>query len=182
MEMAQKKLKMKLGVFFVILVVLIIIPSKVFAESTYVLPYPSSMPGGFFYKIDKVQEIFDKYWYFGNFGEFKYNLRYSDKYLVEAKVLFDYKQYLLGYKALLKSDEYFKHVKPALVKASWHNENISEKTDLLKEASIKHVEELTKLKETVPENFNWIPEKSSSTFIPLKKSIDNSIQIRNKSE
>lgn len=172
---------MKLRALLVILAVLIIIPSRVFAESSYVLPYPSSMPGGVFYKIQKIKETLEKYWYFGNFGEFKYNLRYSDKYLVEAKVLLDYKQYLLGYEALLRSDDYFKNIKPVLVKATKKNENISEKTELLKEASLKHIEELIELKKIVPEAFNWVPEKSSPTFIPLKKIIENSIEIRNKS-
>ena len=67
-----------------------------FAESQYVLPYPSAMPGSFLYKLNLVQEEILRYWYFGDFGQFKYNLGLSDKYLVEAKTLFEYKQYLLA--------------------------------------------------------------------------------------
>jgi len=44
--------------------------SRVYAESNYVLPYPSSMPGSIFYKIDVLKEKILEYWYFGNFGKF----------------------------------------------------------------------------------------------------------------
>ena len=169
---------MRLRVFFLVLLFLTIIPSKVFAESNYVLPYPSSMPGSFFYKIHLIQEKLEKYWYFGDFGQFKYNLKYSDRYLVEAKVLFEYKQYLLGYKALISSDNYYKKIKPTLELALKNNRNIKEKSQLLSEASLKHIEELGEIEKKLPETFTWKPEKSSSTLIPLKKTVKNSIKIR----
>src|ERR1700749_87312 len=82
------------------------------ADSPYVLPYPSFMPGTIFYKIDRVIEIFEKYWYFGDFGQFTYNLKESDKYLVQAKTLFEYQQYLLAMVALQQSDAYFQKIQP----------------------------------------------------------------------
>src|SRR3989344_581593 len=55
------------------------------AQSSYVLPYPPPMPGSFLYKIRLLSEQIQQYWYFGNFGQFSYNLKQSDKYLVQAK-------------------------------------------------------------------------------------------------
>ncbi|MCL4418206.1 MAG: hypothetical protein M1365_16230 [Actinobacteria bacterium] len=106
---------------FVLLVVVFItfipLSTKASAQSSYVLPYPSAMPGSSSYKIHQLYESIIKYWYFGNLGQFKYNLKQSDKYLVEAKTLFEYNQYLLASKALTKSDYYFKNIEPYLLKA-----------------------------------------------------------------
>ena len=173
MEMAQKKLKtsMKKYLWLMLLVIICFFKSiPAFAESSYVLPYPSFMPGSIFYKLNLVKEEVLKYWYFGNFGQFYYNLKQSDKYLVEAKTLFDYKQYLLAYKALRKSDRYFEKI----------GKNILEKKTRLKEAAQKHIEELTKLKSNVPSTFNWIPERNSPTILKLWESIDMSIRLREK--
>src|SRR3989344_6985672 len=90
---------------------------RVFAQSDYVLPYPSQMPGNKFYTINQVIEKVSYFWYFGSFGQFKYNLKKADKYLVEAKTLFEYKQFLLGYQALKKSDGHFKETLPKLINA-----------------------------------------------------------------
>lgn len=149
-----------------------------YAQSTYVLPYPSVMPGGIQYKIHTVWENLLKYWYFGSFGQFTYNLKESDKFLVEAKVLFEYKQYLLGTTALEKSNFYFVHVKPYLMKAEKEGKDISQKKVILHEASLKHIEVLTSLKTNVPDSFLWQPEKSPTTQLPLKKVIQDAIEER----
>lgn len=159
---------------------LCIFPLKAYADSSYVLPYPSFMPGSKFYSIQKILESLSYYWYFGDFGQFNYNLRESDKYLVEAKILFDYKQYFLGHKALISSDKYFAKINPTLVSARRNNKNISEKEKILKEAAAKHIEELSEMKEGTPENFNWVPEKDKPTFLSLWQAIDNAISIREK--
>ena len=83
------------GIVFAALFFIILIPSSVYAQSSYVLPYPSQMPGGLYYKIHLIYENVSKYWYFGDFGRFDYNLKQSDKYLVETKTLFEYKQILV---------------------------------------------------------------------------------------
>ncbi|HVT00999.1 MAG TPA: hypothetical protein VHE53_02055 [Patescibacteria group bacterium] len=136
------------------------------------------MPGNKVYKLNQIKDKFLKFWYFGDFGQFDYNLKLADKNLVEAKILFDYKQYLLGYQALLRSDDYYQKVKPALKLAQTHNKDVSDKKTLLSQASQKHVEELMKMKKDVPQDFNWSPEKSPSTNLNLWQAIDNSIKIR----
>lgn len=148
------------------------------ADSSYVLPYPSSMPGNKFYKVHLFLEHLEKYWYFGNFGQFKYNLKQSNKYLVESKTLFDYKQYMLAYKAIQKSDLYFSKTYQYLEKANKEGKDIGQNLSLLKKASSKHIEVLEKIKTTVPDTFNWQEEKSLAVLLYLGKKISQSIDIR----
>lgn len=152
--------------------------SPVFANSSYVLPYPSAMPGSIFYKVNIFKEKIMELWYFGSFGKFTYNLRLSDKYLVEAKTLFEYKQYLLASQALNKSDEYFRRIKPELDNAGRRNKNIEQKKKIFESASLKHIEELNFIQTLVPEKFVWQPEKSASTNLNFKEQIEEAIKIR----
>jgi len=168
-------------IIIIVVILTVLTASKVVAQSDYVLPYPSSMPGSIFYKPQEIIDNLSFYWYFGDFGQFKYNLSQADKYLVEAKTLFDYKQYLLGNRALLLSNKYFSKIKPTLVKASLGGKNISEKQQVLTEAAGKHIEELERLKSFVPRKFEWVPEKDSPTILNLEDNLNEAINIRQKS-
>lgn len=153
---------------------------RVFAQSDYVLPYPSQMPGGKFYTINQVIEKVSYFWYFGNFGKSYYYQRLSDKYLVEAKTLFEYKQYLLAYKSLLKSNQYFEKIYPCLISAKIEGKDISEKQEKFRQESLKHLEELNKLKNSTPKEFLWTPEKVKPTLLNVHSLIEASINIRKK--
>jgi hypothetical protein len=146
----------------------------------YVLPYPSFFPGSFFYKPKVLIDQISKYWYFGNFGQFEYNLKQSDKYLVQAKTLFEYNQYLLGVDALRKSNNYFSKVSPYLDKAEEKGENTIQKRSVLKSAAQKHIEVLFTIEKETPQIFVWNPEKGNSTTLYLKKELDNAISQRKK--
>ena len=148
------------------------------AASPYVLPYPSAMPGSIFYKLNLIQDEVLKYWYFGNFGQFKYSLSQSDKYLVEAKTLFDYKQYLLAHQALQKSDNYFRKIEPAIFSAKQNGKNVVEKEETLEESAKKHIEELLELQKNLPPSIEWRPEKQQSKILKLSEAIENSIRVR----
>lgn len=182
MELAQEEFKMKkrLWVLFATLTLFVIFTSSVFASSTYVLPYPSGMPGSFLYKPRLIFEKVAQLWYFGNFGQFTYNLKQSDRYLVQAKTLFEYKQYLLAYNALKKSDAYFIKTIPNLEKAKTEGKNIHQNRETLSSAAEKHTEILAEIKKIVPDKFNWQPEKSVSTMLDLKSAIESSIVLRRK--
>lgn len=149
-----------------------------FAQSEYVLPYPSSMPGSKFYVISSAWDTVMKYWHFGVFSQFFYNLKQSDKYLVEAKTLFEYKQYLLAYTALQKSDEYFEQAKIVLKEAAKQQRNLEEKRQTLKQAALKHREVLLALRSSVPENFLWQPEKAVSSSLDIEQQISEAIRLR----
>lgn len=163
---------------FLIIILFLLLPHASFAQSSYVLPYPSAMPGGLYYKIHLIYEKISRYWYFGDFGQFNYGLKMADKYLVEAKTLFEYKQYLLGYKALKKSDLYFPETLTSLNKAKNNNKNISQKKVILKEAALKHVEILKRIGVDIPSVVNWQPEKELPTELNMERAIEEAINIR----
>lgn len=170
--------KKQIYFFLLIFAFIFLIKTPVYAESGYVLPYPSAMPGSVWYKLDLLKEELGSILFFGDISQFKFNLSQSDKYLVEAKTLFEYRQYLLAYQALVKSDEFFEKSKPNLTLAKLHGKVISEKLTLLKSASEKHTEVLEKLRLEVPATFQWAPEKGQPTDLNLQKAIDRSIKIR----
>lgn len=161
-----------------IILLFFICPSSAFAKSNYVLPYPSFMPRSMFYNVHLAWEKIGQYWYFGNFSQHAYNLKLADKYLVESKTLFEYKQYLLAYQALKKSDEYFIAAYRFLGKAKQEGKNIKDKEQILKEAAFQHMEMLEQIKKQVPEQFNWQPEKDKPTFLFLREQINKAIEIR----
>ncbi|MBI2028398.1 MAG: hypothetical protein HYT07_02200 [Candidatus Levybacteria bacterium] len=163
---------------FIILFFLLIFAKSLFAAPDYVLPYPDVMPGSKFYNIKLIWEKLSKYWYFGDFGGFKYNLKMSDKYIIEAKTLFEYKQYLLGLESLKKSDKFFKEIPGYLEQEKNENKDISQNIRMLRGASLKHIEVLEKLKKDSPEFFLWQPENSSQTELYLNNAFMDSINIR----
>lgn len=164
--------------FLLFFLFLVFFKNYALAQSSYVLPYPSSMPGNFVYKLHIILEYVSKYWYFGDFGQFDYNLKMADKYLVQAKILFEYRQYLLGYKALRESDLHFAKISQYLEKASRKKKNISNKKTILREAAQKHIEVLERIDIETPDIFKWQPEKTLPTDLHLKKDIESAINIR----
>lgn len=148
------------------------------AASSYVLPYPSEMPGSRFYKVNQVWEKLMKYWHFGSFAAFSYNLQRADKYLVEAKTLFEYNQYKLGFDALEKSNSYFEKVPLALLEARREGKIITEKEKILKNASLKHREVLEDLKTSTPAEFTWTPEFFPAQKLDIGNLITKSIALR----
>lgn len=170
------------ALFFVLGLILffLTLKSSVFAESDYVLPYPSFMPGSRWYVIQESIDKIKKYWYFGSFAQFKYHLSQSDKYLVETKTLFEYKQYLLGYQSLRKSNVHFLKLKPFLKAAEKDGKRIEEKRKILNMAALKHIETLNSFSLTLPKTFEWKPEKEVPTVIHFEQLIDTSIEVRKK--
>lgn len=166
----------RVATFFIIL--FFITTNRIYAESSYVLPYPSSMPGSLNYKLHVIFEKVSKYWYFGDFGQFDYNLKLADKYLVEAKTLFEYKQYLLGYKALKRSDFYFTKIPSVINKVREDHKNIDNRKSVFEEASRKHIEILEKIDIETPDSFVWHPEKSLPTTLQIKEYVLNSILLK----
>lgn len=158
----------------------LLIPASTFAQSNYVLPYPSSMPGSTFYKIRLVFEEINKYWHFGNLAQFTYNLKQSDKYLVESKTLFEYKQYLLAYNSLEKSTDFFKKAEEYLLQAKKEEKEISEKETLFRGSAKKHIEVLQNLIKETPQEFLWDPETGEKSTLRIHELLKTSILLREK--
>ena len=153
-------------------------PRIVLADSAYVLPYPGLMPGNKLYKIEQAFDQLYRPWVFGNFSRHKYELGLADKKLVEAKVLFEYRQYLLAVRALTDSDRHFQKAVYYLDQAEKEGKDISQKTTNLQAAAGKHREVLQRLKEQLPEEFIWRPEKGEATELNLKLILEEAMRIR----
>ncbi len=168
----------KYGIAFCCFISAVVLTRPVYAE--YVLPYPSYMPGNKLYTISKMVDKIKKYWYWGTIAETKYQLSLSDKYLVEAKTLFEYKQYLLATNALKQSDSALEHITTTLEKGNREGKDMSQLEHTVYEAMKLHIEKLEIMKEQLPSEFLWTPEKKEATQLLIDKMIDASIVLRQK--
>jgi len=157
-----------LGTFF--------LHNNVFAS--YVLPYPSYMPGNKLYRLSRLIDTFNKYWYFGNIAQVKYHLGLSDKYLVEAKTLFDYNQYLLAIDALHRSSDQFAAIMPNVLTAEQSGDDMTQFRSEIQEASIAHKTVITTLLQTTPNEFLWQPERASATRLYIHNELSTALSIQ----
>ncbi len=162
----------------VIIVLLVLIAISRPAFATYSLPYPSYMPGNKLYTISRFFDRVRGWWSWGSIATFKYNLSLADKYLVEAKTLFEYKQYLLAVDALRRSDEKVRLLPVSLQAAKNGGKNIELLQSIMNEAMDAHIGVLTDLKVRMPSKFLWQPEKSAPTSLPLGQLLEASKEER----
>jgi hypothetical protein len=160
----------------ILLFFLFLLPPSIHAA--YVLPYPSFMPGSKLYTISTMIDTVQWYWHFGSIAKIKYHMALSDKYLVEAKTLFEYKQYLLATQALMRSNEQFERIHVFLKQAQQEGKDVEIWRQLVAEESLVHQEVLTVLQSDVPVDFLWQPEKQEATQLSLGELIEKSISIR----
>lgn len=144
--------------YIILFIISLTIVTHVHAE--YLLPYPSYMPGHKLYTLSRILDGLKRYWYFGTIAKTKYHQSLSDKYLVEAKTLFEYKQYPLALDALERSDQHFQ----------------KSTSDGAREA---HVETLNLLKAQLPETFVWQDEHQQPMTLAIREALNHSIAIRN---
>ncbi len=147
-------------------------------RAEYVLPYPSFMPGNKVYKVTRVIDELRAYWYWGPLGKVKYHMALADKYLVEAKVLFEYKQYLLAVDALVRSDTHIREAPYWIERAAAEGKDVSRLKEIAIEEKLQHIKVLRSIQEQAPEEFTWTPEKSAPTQLPLHGMLDESIAAR----
>ena len=150
---------------------------KVFAESDYVLPYPGIMPGSYYYIFSQSIDYFRNWWSFGNLSQFTYHLSMADKKLVEAKTLFEYRQYLLASKALSSYQNHLKTADFFLKNAKEEGKDTSQKKALFFKAIEKHNDVLEKIKSDTPSVFVWQPERESATTIEIHDMIFKAIAL-----
>lgn len=166
----------KLVIFLFIILYSLFTPRIIFA--VYVLPYPSYMPGNKLYRLTRIVDQLKRYWYWGNIASVKYHLGLSDKYLVEAKTLFEYKQYLLAADALVRSDKQLTDIPKLLVRGREEGEDMNQQRLIVCDAMQGHMAVLGTLKNQLPEEFIWKPEKTAETSIHIGQLLDSSSQLR----
>ena len=167
------------SILFLILIVSIFPGWKIYADD-YVLPYPSYMPGNTLYKVSRMLDKVQNFWYWGNLAQEKYHLGLSDKYLVEAKVLFEYHQYLLAVNALKRSNEQYLLVHPYIAKAAIEGKDIRTILHTFIAATVEHERVLDTIKQQIPQTFTWNPEKDKPTHLLLHNLIDEAVALRKK--
>ena len=101
-------MKLRFAILFITLLLYFFPVIGAFAQGDYVLPYPGAMPGNRLYTISKIVDYIQSWWSFGNLSQFTYQLSMADKKLVEAKTLFEYKQYLLASDGLARYQSHLK--------------------------------------------------------------------------
>lgn len=148
-------------------------------HAEYVLPYPSYMPGNSMYRFSRALDVLKGYWYWGNIAQIKYHLGLSDKYLVEAKTLFEYKQYLLATDALVRSDKELLKIPTYLSSGDNQIEDLSEQRKIISMAMETHERVIKGMENQLPQTFVWQPEKANPTSLNIAGMISSSLVIRN---
>ena len=154
---------------------LLFIPSVL---ADYVLPYPSYMPGNKLYRVIRIVDQLKRYWYWGNIAQLKYHMGLSDKYLVEAKTLMEYNQYLLAADALIRSDNEFMQLTKYVGGAKNEHVDVTHYKELVSGAAQKHTQVLSSLMLLVPKEFTWTPEKAKATDLKLQDMLNASVTVR----
>ncbi|MEK7073759.1 MAG: DUF5667 domain-containing protein [Patescibacteria group bacterium] len=157
---------------------ILLLATPLLVRAEYVLPYPSYMPGNKHYKISRFIDKIRQPFYFGNLSSYKYHLSLADKYLVEAKTLFEYKQYLLASDALARSDSEFAKTTQFLLGARQERKDISAFVRQLAQASALHTEILLRMNEVLPPSYEWKPEKSDAIQLSIADMVRESVMVR----
>lgn len=179
------KTKRNLHMFPRVIVFLVILTSTIFlwvnsVFADYVLPYPSYMPGNKVYKILRLVDTIKQYWHFGNIAQIKYHMALSDKYLVEAKTLFEYNQYLLAMDALQRSSIQFSQIPAHIAAAKKEGKDVLVFESKFHNEAEKHSEVLNNLMQTTPETFVWKPEKDQERVLFIHTEIQKAIVVVSK--
>lgn len=161
---------------FLFLAIALLLTSGV--QAAYVLPYPSYMPGNKLYAASRVLDRLKSYWYWGSIAQFKYRLSLADKYLVEAKTLFEYGQYLLAVDSLNRSNQNVQLLPSFLQKAKHEGKDTVQLDVTLQEAMSVHALVLQELETRLPGEFTWQPEKEAPTELPIAQLLSQARQER----
>ena len=138
------------------------------------------MPGNKLYRISRIVDGVRGVWSWGNIAKIKYHMSLADKYLIEAKTLFEYKQYLFAVDALKRSNNHINKLPFYVMAAEKDGKNISVLREKITESRKAHLLVLNQLKTQLPEEFTWTPEKGSSTPLSLRTIFEEAIYIRQK--
>lgn len=149
------------------------------SNASYVLPYPSFMPGNKLYRVSRFIDEVKRYWYWGNLSSYRYYLGQSDKALVEAKTLFEYRQYLLAVNALGRSNDALQRVPDSLKQAKNEGKDIEKYKEEFGSAMDEHKRLIAAIKEDLPEVFTWTPENSNPVVLSIHEALSQAVRKRN---
>ena len=102
----------------------------------------------------------------------------SDKHLVEAKTLFEYKQYALGVRALEKSNSEVVQISPLLSRLIEEKKSNPEIIENVDEEMRSHVGVLARMFSETPDSIEWTEERQAPRVINLNDFHTIAIQLR----
>jgi hypothetical protein len=144
------------------------------------LPYPSYLPGNKLYRISEIIDGAKRYWYFGTLTQLKYAREMADKRIVEAKTLFEYKQYALGVRALKKSNIFISEIPLLLLCLTNEKKNNPEIIRKIEEQMNSHLDVLARMFSEVPDRIEWTEEKQTPREIHFSKLYEEAVAVRAK--
>ncbi len=169
-------MKRKIFSFIIFLLLPLMFVAQIRAD--YILPYPSYMPGHKLYRLSRIIDDLKGWWYWGNIGKTKYHMALSDKYLVEAKTLFEYKQYILALDALYRSNIEFSKIKIILTVALRDKINISQVEARVYENALVQRVIIKRLEQQLPAEFTWNEEKKNAVVLPVFQLLEEAYHLR----
>ena len=146
-------------------------------HASYVLPYPSYMPGHPLYRVSRIVDQTSAWWHWGTIASISYHLGLSDKYLVEAKTLFEYKQYPLALAALDRSTYEFGKLPPRIDQLEGEGKADTPLVIQVSAAAEAHLSLLQTLRESVPQVYEWESESHVQT-LRISDHIEEAIETR----
>ncbi|MCX8008886.1 MAG: DUF5667 domain-containing protein [Patescibacteria group bacterium] len=165
-----------IGYIVICLFIFFIVISRARAE--YILPYPGPMPGNPLYMVMQIIDRIQFYWHWGNIAKARYHMEMSDKYLVEAKMLFEYKQYVLAVNALKQSNNYWMKISPHLDQAEKQRKDIQYLRVRHTEQGIAHQRILDRVRQELPDSFTWRPEKGEPLHLDFRSLFEEAKKLR----
>jgi hypothetical protein len=118
------------------------------------------------------------YWNFGDIAGIKYERALSDKYMVEAKTLFDFGQYKLAVDALAKSDLHFAQAIVHAIEIGYKQKDDGTQKKILQNQAEKHKEVLDSLSGSLPDTITWDTEQTGSEELSISLIINKSKILR----
>jgi hypothetical protein len=164
---------------FIVFFLLYMISHASLVHAEYVLPYPSYMPGNTLYKISTFLDTLKKYWYFGNIAQLTYHMNMADKKLVEAKTLFEYKQYALALSALGNSKNHVELLPTLLIRGKRAGIDMKKLTAAVCGEMGEHQKVIQTLKESLPITYTWQEEKKDAIKLSIQDELDHSMKAQN---
>ncbi len=147
-------------------------------RAEYILPYPGPMPGNKLRILMKILDAFQYYWHWGNIAKVHYYTELSDKYLVEAKTLFEYKQYILAVNALKRSNQYWVEIQRYIDAAKSEGKDVTELYKRHREQAVTHATVIEQLIDYLPKSFVWQDEKKDPILLSLRSILEEAKHIR----
>jgi hypothetical protein len=168
-----------LGKYLVVIYgLLLLLTGSVAFAADYNLPVKPILPGHPLYRISRNLDRVRSWFLWGDIAKATYRLTLADKYLAEAKTLFELKQFPFAVDALERSNLEFERIPGFLENDVRDGRDIGAMRDKVKASSRAHVTILDALEPMVPEVYVWTEDDGEPIQLEIREQILLSVGIR----